>query len=133
MAIIMDEVRNGSKVKADITDMADMADVAERTMKETVKRQKPRPTSPTDLRKVNVEKLESIQLHDQHEGEPVLAINKKERRYGIKMNPVSFMDKDGQRVRPENLEPVHIKLQKKRSATAESSQSNMNIKLIQLN
>lgn len=62
--------------------------------------------------------------------EPLLSMNKHKGQYRIKMNPTPYRNKNGDWVKPKNIDPVNIKLGRRSERDdAISSQSSIDIEI----
>lgn len=61
---------------------------------------------------------------------PLLFVNKHRNQYDIQMNPMSYRNQDGEWVRPNNVEPIIVKLAKRDAQTLLSSQSSMEFEVM---
>lgn len=64
------------------------------------------------------------------ENVPLLFVNKHRNQYDIQMNPMPYRNKDGEWVRPNNAEPVIVKLAKCDAAPLLSSQSSLEFEVM---
>lgn len=61
---------------------------------------------------------------------PLLSVNKHRGQYDIKMNPMPCRNQGGEWVRPNNVDPVTVKLARRDAAALSSSQSSLEFELM---